>query len=458
MTTVATGGRLVEPAPSAPADEGAAPPPVDRPRRFLTRETLVALLFLLPALVLLGALVVYPIGYTIVRSFFDRAGDSFIGIDNYRTMFETDRTFTAIKNNAIWVVVAPTIATILGLIFAVMAERVRWETAFKFIVFMPMAVSFLAAGVIFRFVYERDPDQGLANAMLTTVVEVFDPPGEYRGARPADEELLVPEAGGLVTAATFSPGAEVNLGLVAIRPSDVPDGATDAAVPDAPSTGLGGVVWLDFSRGGGGERGVVDEGESGLPGVALDAVRDGEVVASTTTADDGSYVFDDLEDGSYELAVSSSNFRAPWTGVNWLGANMVTWSVIGAFLWIWAGFSMIVIGAGLAAIPRDVLEAARVDGANEWQVFRRVTVPLLLPILLVVFVTLVINVLKIFDLVFVIPPPSTQDDANVIALEMWRVSFGGARDYGLGSALAVLLFVLVLPAMIFNIRRFRAEN
>jgi len=126
-------------------------------------------------------------------------------------------------------------------------------------------------------------------------------------------------------------------------------------------------------------------------------------------------------------------------------------------VWIWSGFAMVVIAAGLAAIPRDVLEAARVDGASEWQVFRRVTVPLLRPVLVVVFVTLVINVLKVFDLVFVIPPGSVQDDANVVALEMWRVSFGGARDQGLGSALAVLLFLLVVPAMAFNVRRFRRE-
>lgn len=458
MTTVATGGRLVEGAPPTDDDERAPPPAEGRRRRLLNRETLVALLFLLPALILLGALVVYPIIYTIVRSLFDRAGDTFVGIDNYRTMFENDRTFRAIRNNAIWVVVAPTIATVLGLIYAVLAERIRWETAFKFVVFMPMAISFLAAGVIFRFVYERDPDVGLANAALTTVVEVFDPPGDYRGARPADEALLEPSRGGLVTTQAFSTGDAVNLGLVAIRPSDVAESATPATEPEVPADGLGGVVWLDFTRGGGGERGVVDAEELGLPGVEVEAVRDGEVVVTTTTGDDGSYVFEELEPGSYEVSVAAANFRAPWTGINWLGADMVTWSVIGAFLWIWAGFAMIVIGAGLSAMPRDVLEAARVDGANEWQVFRRVTVPLLLPILLVVFVTLVINVLKIFDLVFIIPPPSTQDDANVIALEMWRVSFGGARDYGLGSALAVLLFVLVLPAMIFNIRRFRAEN
>jgi alpha-glucoside transport system permease protein len=137
---------------------------------------------------------------------------------------------------------------------------------------------------------------------------------------------------------------------------------------------------------------------------------------------------------------------------------LVTPAVIGAYVWIWAGFAMVVIAAGLAAIPREVLEAARVDGASEWQVFRRVTVPLLAPVLLVVLVTLVINVLKVFDLVLIIPPGSVQDDANVLALEMWRVSFGGARDQGLGSALGVFLFVLVLPAMLFNIRRFRQES
>ena len=109
-------------------------------------------------------------------------------------------------------------------------------------------------------------------------------------------------------------------------------------------------------------------------------------------------------------------------------------------------------------IASPPLEAARVDGATEWQVFRRVTVPLLAPVLVVVLVTLMINVLKVFDLVLVIPPGSTQYDANVLALEMWRVSFGGGRDQGLGSALGVLLFLLVLPAMLFNIRRFRREN
>ncbi len=128
-----------------------------------------------------------------------------------------------------------------------------------------------------------------------------------------------------------------------------------------------------------------------------------------------------------------------------------------AYIWIWAGFAMVVIAAGLAAIPRDTLEAARTDGATEWQVFRRITVPLLAPVLSVVFITMLINVLKVFDIVIALAPGSVQDDANVIALDMWRTSFGGIADFGYGSAIAVFLFVLVIPILALNIRRFRRE-
>ena len=99
-----------------------------------------------------------------------------------------------------------------------------------------------------------------------------------------------------------------------------------------------------------------------------------------------------------------------------------------AYIWIWAGFSMVVIAAGLAAIPRDVLEAARTDGGSEWQVFRRVTVPLLAPVLTVVFITMLINVLKVFDIVLSVAPGSVQDDGTVIALaDVARVLHGGQQ-------------------------------
>jgi alpha-glucoside transport system permease protein len=418
----------------------------------------LALLFLLPALIVLGALVVYPIFYTVVRSLFDRPGSSFVGLSNYRDMFELEATRTAIRNNAIWVVAAPTLATGIGLIFAVLAERVRWQTVFKVAVFMPMAISFLAAGVIFRLVYEQEPERGLANAVVTSVVDAVRPPGELAGARPSQPAAARRADGGYATTASFRSGQIAGIGLAGITPDKVPKDATLARAPTSGRSGaLRGVVWLDFTRGGGGQPGVVDATERGLPGVDVQAVRGGDVVGSATTGRDGSFTIDGLERGVYRVELPASNFRQPYGGVEWLGPGLITPAIIASFLWIWIGFAMIVIGAGLAAIPREVLEAARTDGANEWQVFRRVTAPLLRPVLLVVLVTLMINVLKIFDLVFVIAPPSVQDDANVVALEMWRVSFGGAQDQGLGSALSVLLFVLVVPAMLFNIRRLRSE-
>ena len=127
-----------------------------------------------------------------------------------------------------------------------------------------------------------------------------------------------------------------------------------------------------------------------------------------------------------------------------------------AYLWTAAGFAMVVIGAGLASLPRDVLEAARTDGATELQVFRRVTVPLLKPVLLVVFVTQIIGVLKVFDIILSIAPGSVWNDATVLAFEMWRQSFQ-FNNFGVGSALAVFLFLLVIPIIILNIRNFRRE-
>ena len=109
-----------------------------------------------------------------------------------------------------------------------------------------------------------------------------------------------------------------------------------------------------------------------------------------------------------------------------------------------------------AAVPAETIEAARIDGANEWQVFRRITVPMLAPVLGVVLVTLMINVLKIFDLIVVIAPGSSRDDANVLAVQLYDSAFGD-RDLGVASAIAVLLFLLVMPVMVTNVRRLRKE-
>jgi alpha-glucoside transport system permease protein len=447
--------------PSDAAEHEATPQPPEATGGGINKLT-AALVFLAPAILVLGALIVYPTVYTIWRSFYGPAPSvSFVGLDNFARMFTDDTTLTAVKNNFVWVLVAPTLATAIGLVFAVLIDRVRLQTAFKTVLFMPMAISFLAVGIIFRLVYQADPDIGLANAMVTGVKSLFNPAGAYPGANPSvPDRLETTDEGGFATTSTFSTGDEATIGLVGIRRQFLPQDPTPAAEPP-PAGGdqITGTVWFDFSPQG--ERGTVDEGERGLPGIPVEAVRDRQVVASASTADDGTFTIEGLEPGDYTVRLGAASFAATARGIDWLGAqnwlwvSAATWSVIGAFIWMWAGFAMIIISAGLASIPREVMESARVDGATEWQVFRRVTAPLLRPVILVVLVTLMINVLKIFDLVLIMAPGSVQDDATVLALRMWRVSFGGGGDHGLGSAITVFLFLLVIPAMLFNLKRFR---
>lgn len=446
MTAATAGGRPDRPAPHA-----------DKRRSVTGTRKAVAAAFLLPALVLLGALVVYPIGYSVHRSFLDGSG-GFAGLDNYTEIFTDDTILTAVRNNAVWVVVAPTVATALGLIFAVLTERVRWGTAFKLIVFMPMAISMLAAGIIFRLVYEQDPQRGVANAVWVGVHDTFDESAGFPRARPLPVHPLKAGGGGtFVTEEPVSAGSPALLPLVGVAPGSMPSDARPARPPEPSGDGIAGTAWLDFTRGGGGRPNTVDPAELGLTGLLVEAVKDGRVVAATRAGPDGSFTLPAAADGAL-LRLPAENFREPYNGVNWLGPSLVTPAVIGSYVWMWAGFAMVLIAAGLAGMPRELLEAARVDGANEWQVFRRVTVPLLAPVLAVVLVTLMINVLKIFDLVFVIAPGSSQDDANVLALQLYRSSFGTDANLGLGSAIAVLLLLLVLPVMILNIRRMRREG
>lgn len=234
-------------------------------------------------------------------------------------------------------------------------------------------------------------------------------------------------------------------------------GARDAR-PAPPQPGaVTGTVWLDFRPGGTGKPGVIDPGEKALAGVKVQAVKDGKVIASAKSGKDGTYKLPAAAVGA-RLRLPASNFSGKYEGINWLGPSLVTPSIIASYIWMWAGFAMVLIAAGLAGVPRELMEQARVDGANEWQVFRRITVPLLAPVLVVVAVTLMINVLKIFDLVYIIAPGSSQQNANVLALQLYLSSFGGGDDQGVGSAIGVILLLLVLPVMIFNIRRLRREG
>jgi alpha-glucoside transport system permease protein len=433
----------------------AAPPPSNDPG--LVSRYLVGALFLAPAIVLLGLWMVYPAVYTIVRSLFGQSGfGHFVGIDNYKTLFTQANLTTAIKNNAIWVAVVPALVTALGLIFAVLTERIRWSVAFKTAVFLPMAISAFATGVTWRIMYQQDPTQGAVNALGRTVVDAVQTPGVLPSAFPSTPQL-VSKGGNLVLKTPLQAGGIAHLGVTGIAPTDVPKSAVQALDPKAQPGSIVGVVWRDFKPGGG-VSGKVEKQELGLPGVTVDLRSSaGKIVDRTTSDANGDFVFKNVGSGTFQSEIGAQTFRKPWGGFAWLGSKLITPSLLIAYIWIWAGFAMVVIGAGLAAMPRDVLEAARTDGATELQVFRRVTVPLLAPVLSVVFITMIINVLKVFDLIVSLAPESTQNDANVIALAMWRTSFGGENNFGVGSAIAVFLFVLVIPVLALNIRRFKTE-
>ena len=214
---------------------------------------------------------------------------------------------------------------------------------------------------------------------------------------------------------------------------------TQAVDPEPLQGGIAGVVWRDFKPGGG-TPGEVETEELGHP--RRDRRASGRQrqrrSSSTTTEADGTFALRGRR-GRRVLrsAIGSATFAQPFDGVAWLGAQLITPSMIIAYIWIWAGFAMVVIAAGLAAIPRDVLEAARTDGASEWQVFRRVTVPLLAPVLTVVFITMLINVLKVFDIVHLGRPglragrrdrDRARDVADVVRRrEQLRVRLGDRR-------------------------------
>ncbi len=291
------------------------------------RRRLAPWLWLIPALLFLGAFLVYPVVETVRISFMDASSKELVGLSNYRHVFTRDDTQRALLNNLLWLLLFGVVTTGLGLIIAVLLDRVRYEVAVKTLIFVPMAISFVAAGVIWTFMYQFQPHE----------------PG-------------------------FTQTGTINAALVALGGDPVP--------------------WL------------VEQG------------------------------------------------RVPVFGIN-------NPAIIFAGIWMWTGFAMVVLSAGLKGIPVEVLEAARVDGASDWQILWRIIVPMIWPTMVVVAITLMINALKIFDLVFIMT--GGRFGTDVIATRMWREMFISLH-FGRAGALAVLLLLAIIPIMVINIRRFRQEE
>jgi alpha-glucoside transport system permease protein len=305
------------------------------------RKWWVPWLWLSPALLLSGVFLLYPTLDTIRQSFLPQGSDAYLGLsfDNYRFIVENPRplttdTHSALLNNFMWLTVFTAIAVTVGLVIAVLAARVRYEAVAKSAIFIPIAISFVAASVIWKFMYEFNPDIGTINAVLTEV------------------------------------GGEPTRWL------------QDAGAPQKPFT---------------------DAGPDTLP-----------------------------------KPLQINNFALVFVGV-----------------WIWTGFAVVVLSAGLKSISTEILEAARVDGANEWQIFWRIIIPNLSPTIVVVATTLIIQALKKFDLVWVLT--AGQFKTDVVATLFYKEAFL-RHNAELGAALAVVLLLWVVPVMVISIRRFQFQE
>jgi alpha-glucoside transport system permease protein len=312
----------------------AVPVPFGRPRgrrlpSLFKRQGWQAFLFIGPALVLLLGLIVYPMINTIVYSFGNLNSrlevSRWVGFDNYTRMFTKDKGFLnldefppsgALVNNVKWLIIYTSLCLILGLLIAVLAARVRYEALMKSIVFVPMAIAATAVAIIWKFVYEPDPNLGSLNAVVTAF-----------GADP--------------------------------------------------------IAW--YGR-----------------------------------------------------------------------ADTVNYALIFAYVWASTGFAMVVLSAALKGISEEVIEAARTDGATEWDIFRRIQLPLLSLPLAVVAVWLLINVIKVFDLIYVMTGGGPGGASEVIAVTM--VDEFGNGEAGYAAAISVVMMLLIIPIMLFNIRRFRSER
>jgi alpha-glucoside transport system permease protein len=273
-----------------------------------------------PAVVFLVVFLIYPTLNTLVLSFLDASSKNFVGLANYIWFFQDKGTLESLRNSVLWVIFMTAGVVGLGLLIAVLVDRVRYEPIAKSVIFVPLAISFVAAGVIWQFMYQyQDPSRpqtGTLNALI---------------------------------------------GLVGLGPT------------------------------------------------------------------------------RFTQEQPINNFALIFIGI-----------------WMWTGFAMVILSAGLKGISIELLEAARVDGANEWQVFRGIVLPLLMPTIFVVGTTIVITALKSFDIVFTVTNGNFGTD--VIAREMWQQMFTPPGNFGRASAVAIVLLLAIIPFMALNIRRFREQE
>lgn len=348
-------------------------------------------LFLLPAIIALGLYLAYPVVETLRLSLTDRdQGGAFVGLANYEKMFGEDKFWEAMRNNMLWLIIVPAASTAFGLLAAQLSDRLSWGSIAKSLIFMPMAISFVGAAVIFKLIYDTRPvDQAQIGVMNAVWLQFEGGIGSFLILR------LLPALLMLCGAAA---AGYVALGMVqAIR-----------------------------EKGGAFLRGI------GLLMLAF-------IVFSFLSLALGAFT-------------ANHDYGVPQTWLTIPGWNSFLLMIV--LIWIQTGFAMVILSAALRGIPEETVEAAIVDGANPFQVFFKIKLPQISGTIVVVWTTITLTVLKVFDIVFAMT--NGQWETQVLANYMFDKLFR-ANDWGMGSAAAMIIMLLVSPILVWNVYNARKE-
>lgn len=375
------------------------PPKGPNAGRNINRANLVRpWLFLFPALFALLLYLGYPVIETLRLSLTDRSqGGAFVGLDNYRQMFSEGKFREAVTNNMLWLIVVPAASTAFGLLVAQLTDRISWGNVAKSLIFMPMAISFVGASVIFKLIYDTRPADVGQIGVLNAVWMQFE--GGV-GSILFLKVLPVVIVAGFALIVAY-------VGWLMIRP-----------------------LVIAGERSGGPFIAVVR--------IALALFAAWMVVLSLRSV--------------LGVATADLPYGQPQTWLTLPFYNNFFLMVV--LVWIQTGFAMVVLSAALRGIPEETIEAAIVDGANPFQIFFKIKVPQILPTIVVVWTTITLTVLKVFDIVFAMT--NGQWETQVLANYMYDKLFR-ANDWGVGSAAAIIIMLLVTPILVWNVYNARKE-
>jgi alpha-glucoside transport system permease protein len=355
-------------------------------------------LFVAPAMLALGVYLAYPVIATFVYSVTDRdQGGAFVGLANYAQMFNEPKFWEALRNNMLWLLIVPAASTSFGLLAAQLTDRISWGGFAKSLIFMPMAISFVGAAVIFKLIYDTRPIEqsqiGILNALWL----------QFNGGTGS---FLIIRLLPALFMATIGLGALFIMRGFLKQLIDKPK-SSKSMFPKLMRVAAIGVLWM----------------------VAAYAFW---------------LVFGVL---TVEFA-----YGKPQTWLTIKGWNSLLLMVV--LIWIQTGFAMVILSAALRGIPEETIEAAIVDGANPFQVFFKIKMPQISTTIVVVWTTITLVVLKVFDIVFAMT--NGEWETQVLANYMFDKLFR-ANDWGVGSAGAMIIMLLVSPILIWNVYSARQE-